>query len=95
MNKMIALFLLFPFSVMATLVEEPKTETKQAPQVRHKKSHKHLEIPFLIIGIGGTVCWFKCEYPKPKDEPPPNPGPALITPDNLSDKPTFYQFRSR
>jgi hypothetical protein len=39
-----------------------------------------------------VVCWFYCDD-KPKDEPPPNPGPAVkndITPDNLKDKPRQF-----
>lgn len=58
-----------------------------------KKSNDGWQLPVAIIAIGaGVWCWYNCGD-QPKDEPPPNPGPALkndITPTNVKDKPRQF-----
>jgi len=96
MRLIAVLLMLFPFATMATFPEENRNEPKKETTPVKRKKNRHFEFPLFIIGIGAgaAACWIWCDLPK--DEPPPNPGPALkVTPDNLSDKPTFYQFRSR
>jgi hypothetical protein len=67
-------------------VSQPQP-TSSVP-IAKKKDHRW-QVPILVIGVAGVVCWFYCDD-KPKDEPLPDFGPVVITPDNLKDKPRKF-----
>jgi hypothetical protein len=58
--------------------------------IAKKKDHRW-QVPVLVIGVAGVVCWFYCDKKEP--EPLPDFGPAVkndVTPDNLKDKPRKF-----
>lgn len=85
-----ALALILAASPMMALAGERVTNPNPPVQQPSGKKHKtNFTIPLVIVGLGAgaIACILYCDD-QPKDEPPPNPGPALkITPDNTSDKP--------
>lgn len=83
------LTVLFLFCLLVVAKRSEATERHDHQTVTNvtvNKKDKSWQFPVLVIGIAAGACWIYCGE-QPKDEPPPNPGPALkITPDNLSDK---------
>jgi hypothetical protein len=97
----IGVFLLGIIAVLALSAPANATDRHNPPvatplptssvPIAKKKDHRW-QVPVLVIGVAGVVCWFYCDD-KPKDEPLPDFGPAVkndVTPDNLKDKPRKF-----